>query len=156
MSHGAIRGCSQILFWCRGVYGCLPPVQELLVWCQVEVKGWFSACSSPATVFKKLVPALQTGHFLRAALTGINCSPQPGDSWEWTFGGISLRVGTYSSFGSGTVQVSDRKNDDTEQAKGCKRASVDGIQDLHHLLWNKPGTGSSHCNTQPLCFSAFL
>lgn len=91
-------------------------------------------CLSP-TYSQEFVSALQKEYFLRAALTGTGCSPQPGSSGKRTF----RSIGTYTSFSSGTVGRSD-KNDDAEQAKGCKRASVDGMYGLHRLLWNKPST----------------
>lgn len=92
-----------------------------------------------------LVPAFQMGCFLRAALMGTNCSSPPSSSGEWTFRGIWFPAGTYTSSGTelvrGTDQGgSDKKNDDSEQVKGCKRGSVDCAQGLHRLLWNKPGT----------------
>lgn len=143
-------GCSQIVLWHWGVCGCLSPHAgstgvvsgrgEGLVQCLFPTYSWES------------VSALQKEYFLRAALMGTGCSPQPDSSGKRTF----RSTGTYTRLSSGTVGRSD-KNDDAEQAKWCKRASVDCMHGLYRLLWNKPSTWSSHCNnTQPLCFSAFL
>lgn len=109
------RGCSQILLrhW-GGSWLPVPPCRRY--W--LGVRGRWEAGSVPVPHVSRrsweLVSALQMGHFRRAALMGTNCSPQPSSSREQTFRGIWFPVGTYTSFSSGTVGGSDKKNDDAE------------------------------------------